>query len=44
MESLASKAWSTTEINAGVKRLIEDLDADLPDDLDQLQDRSGCPQ
>lgn len=44
MESLASKAWSTAEINAGLAHLIENMNADLPDDLDQLQDRSGCPQ
>lgn len=37
--SLASKVWSTTELDSGLMHLISDMEQELPDDLDRLKAR-----
>ena len=40
MQPLESRQWSTETLHEGVLQVLHDAEIELPDDLEQLQDRN----
>lgn len=42
--TMASRAWSTTDLNLGLQHILTDGKNELPDDIAQLQVHCSLPQ